>query len=107
MLRRRMGDARFLAMLAAILQRYDRADITTEEFRLLAAGFMPKTDDPRLEAFFDQWVYGTGIPSLKLAYRIRGAARRCAWREPSRRATPAKTSAYRRRWRSRSRAATR
>jgi hypothetical protein len=74
MLRRRMGDARFLAMLAAILQRYDHADITTEEFRLLAAGFMPKSDDPKLEAFFDQWVYGTGIPSLKLTYRIRGTA---------------------------------
>ncbi|HMD71467.1 MAG TPA: M1 family aminopeptidase [Bryobacteraceae bacterium] len=74
MLRRRMGDARFFAMLAAILQRYDHADISTEEFRMLAASFLPKTDDPRLEAFFDQWVYGTGIPGLKLAYTLKGTA---------------------------------
>jgi hypothetical protein len=74
MLRRRMGDANFFAMLGAILQRYDHADITTEEFRLLAAGFQPKSDDPKLEAFFDQWVYGTGIPSLKLSYSVKGVA---------------------------------
>jgi hypothetical protein len=74
MLRRRMGDARFFAMLAAIPQRYDHADISTGQFRLLAAGFLPKTDDPKLEAFFDQWVYGTGIPALKLAYTLKGTA---------------------------------
>jgi hypothetical protein len=74
MLRRRMGDARFFAMLAAAMQRYDHADITTEEFRLLAANFLPKTDDPKLEAFFDQWVYGTGVPALKLAYTVKGTA---------------------------------
>jgi hypothetical protein len=27
-----------------------------------------------LEAFFAQWVYGTGIPNLKLAYSIKGKA---------------------------------
>ncbi len=74
MLRRRMGDARFFAMLAAVLQHYDHSEISTEEFRLLAAGFLPKTDDPKLEAFFDQWVYGTGIPGLKLAYTLKGTA---------------------------------
>ena len=74
MLRRRMGDARFFAMLAAVLQRFDHSEISTEEFRLLAAGFLPKTDDPKLEAFFDQWVYGTGIPGLKLAYTLKGTA---------------------------------
>jgi hypothetical protein len=74
MLRRRMGDASFFAMLAGILKRYDHADITTEEFRLLASNFLPKTDDPKLEAFFDQWVYGTGIPTLKLAYTVKGVA---------------------------------
>jgi hypothetical protein len=74
MLRRRMGDTHFFAMLAALAQRYDHAEITTEQFRLLAAGFLPKTDDPKLEAFFDQWVYGTGIPALKLSYTVKGTA---------------------------------
>jgi hypothetical protein len=75
MLRTRMGDERFFAMLAALLRRYDRQEISTEEFREFAAGFLPpRNDDPKLEAFFDQWVYGTGIPSLKLAWTLKGKA---------------------------------
>jgi aminopeptidase N len=75
MLRTRMGDDRFFAMLAALARRYDSKDIATEEFRALAAEFLPPgTDDPKLEAFFDQWVYGTGIPSLKLAWTLKGKA---------------------------------
>jgi hypothetical protein len=75
MLRTRMGDERFFAMLAALLNRYDRKEISTEEFRELAAGFLPpRNDDPKLEAFFDQWVYGTGIPSVQLAWTLKGKA---------------------------------
>jgi hypothetical protein len=75
MLRGRMGDQRFLALLAEIARRYDRKDITTEEFRLLAAEYLPpKTDDPKLESFFEQWVYGTGIPAIKLAWSVKGTA---------------------------------
>ena len=75
MLRARMGDERFLALLAEISKRYDRKDITTEEFRLLAAEYLPpKSDDPKLETFFEQWVYGTGIPTIKLTWTVKGAA---------------------------------
>ena len=75
MLRRRMGDQRFLAMLSEILKRYDHTAIDTEQFRKLAAEFLPpKSDDPALESFFDQWVYGTGIPALKLSYAVKGIA---------------------------------
>ena len=75
MLRGRMGDQKFLALLAEISKRYDRKDITTEEFRLLAAEYLPpKSDDPKLESFFEQWVYGTGIPAIKLAWNVKGAA---------------------------------
>lgn len=77
MLRRRMGDQRFVAMLAELAKRYDRREVSTEEFRQLAAGFLPpKTDDPQLESFFDQWVYGTGIPELKLTTTLKGKAPR-------------------------------
>ncbi len=73
MLRRRMGDARFLAMLAELRKEYERKPLSTDEFRLLAARFLPpKSADPQLENFFDQWVYGTGIPSLKLSYTVKG-----------------------------------
>jgi aminopeptidase N len=75
MLRRRMGDERFLAMLRELLKRYDHVDMTTEEFRQLAAEFVPaNSQDPTLESFFDQWVYGTGIPALKLTYAVKGKA---------------------------------
>jgi len=75
MLRRRMGDERFFSMLRELTARYGGKEISTEDFRELAARFLPpKSDDPKLEAFFAQWVYGTGIPSLKLAWSIKGKA---------------------------------
>ena len=75
MLRQRMGDERFFSMLAELARRYDRKEIATEDFRRLAAGFLPKgSDDPQLETFFGVWIYGTGIPTLKLAYTVKGAA---------------------------------
>jgi hypothetical protein len=75
MLRRQMGDERFFSMLGELMARYGGKEISTEDFRQLAARFLPpKSDDPKLEAFFAQWVYGTGIPSLKLAWSIKGKA---------------------------------
>jgi hypothetical protein len=75
MLRQRLGDERFLSMLAEMLKRYDKKEISTEEFREHAARFMPpKSQDAKLEEFFEQWVYGTGIPALKLSYSVKGKA---------------------------------
>ena len=75
MLRWRTGDERFLAMLGELRRRYQYRAITTEQFRLLAAQFLPaRSPDPQLEAFFDQWVYGTGIPTLKFNHSVRGQA---------------------------------
>jgi hypothetical protein len=79
MLRLRMGDERFFSMLAELLKRYGRAEITTEDFRALASEFLPpRSDDPKLVTFFDQWVYGTGIPSLKLTYTVKAKGARWA-----------------------------
>jgi hypothetical protein len=75
MLRVRMGDAAFMKMLNAVAQRNRYGRVTTEAFRKLAAEFLPKgSDDPQLESFFEQWAYGTGIPSLKLTHTVRGKA---------------------------------
>ena len=75
MLRRRMGDERFFAMLAALRKRYEYRTIDTEQFRVLAAEFLPpKSADPKLEDFFDRWIYGTGVPALKLTYTLKGKA---------------------------------
>ncbi len=73
MLRRRMGDAQFTKMLTELRRRYEWKSIDTEQFRLLCAEFAPKNaDDPKLENFFDQWVYGTGMPDFKLQYSVKG-----------------------------------
>lgn len=81
MLRRRMGDERFLAMLADLRKEYERKPLSTDDFRLLAARFLPPhSADPQLENFFDQWVYGTGIPALKLNYSVKGKAKAKALR---------------------------
>jgi aminopeptidase N len=73
MLRRRMGDAGFNRMLAELRRRYEYKSVDTESLRQLCAEFLPPgSPDPRLENFFDEWVYGTGIPGLKLSYSIKG-----------------------------------
>ena len=75
MLRRRMGDERFLSFLAELRRRFEWKSVDTESFRLLAAGFLPpKSPDPKLEAFFDQWVYSSGIPTLHMKYALAGKA---------------------------------
>jgi hypothetical protein len=73
MLRRRMGDEQFTKMLGELRRRYEWKTIDTEQFRLLCAEFLPpQSPDPKLENFFDQWVYGTGIPTLKLTSSVKG-----------------------------------
>ena len=75
MLRRRMGDERFAKMLAQFYQRYLFQGVSTEQFQKVAAEFMPPgSADPKLDNFFDQWVNGTGIPSLKLNWTVSGKA---------------------------------
>ncbi|MCS7314096.1 MAG: M1 family aminopeptidase [Bryobacterales bacterium] len=73
MLRRRLGDERFLAMLGQLRRRYQHRPVTTEQFRRLAAEFLPAGwHDPQLENFFEQWVYSTGVASLKLEHSVQG-----------------------------------
>jgi hypothetical protein len=75
MLRRYMGDERFERLMAELPKRYRGSVVTTEGLRHTAAEFLPpKSTDPSLENFFETWVYGTGIPALKLDYSVRGKA---------------------------------
>ncbi|HEY3838172.1 MAG TPA: M1 family aminopeptidase, partial [Bryobacteraceae bacterium] len=72
MLRARMGDETFLKMIAALRREFERKEISTEQFRLHCAKFLPAgSPDNKLEAFFDQWVYGTGIPQLKMSWSVK------------------------------------
>ncbi len=75
MLRRRLGDDRFMKMLAELRRRYEFRSISTEDLRALAKEFLPpKTRPDSIDSFFENWVYSTGIPQLKLKYAVRGAA---------------------------------
>jgi len=74
MLRRRLGDEEFLKMLGDLCRLYRYKSLTTEQFRKHAANYVPAGfPDRRLENFFDQWVYDTGIPTLRFSHRMRGA----------------------------------
>lgn len=73
MIRRRLGDEKFMAMLRELAKRYPSTAISTDGFRALCAEFMPaKAGDRSLESFFDTWVYGTGIPTLNLTQSVAG-----------------------------------
>ncbi len=71
MLRRRLGDEKFMALLKDIASHHH--SISTEEFRDLASQYAPQSPDPGLKVFFDNWVYGTGVPAVTLSYSWRGA----------------------------------
>lgn len=75
MLRRRIGDDAFFKMLAELRRRFESRPISTADLRALAKEFAPKTlKESSIDTFFDNWVYSTGIPSLKLTYSLKGVA---------------------------------
>jgi hypothetical protein len=73
MLRLRLGDQRFLAMLAELRRRFASRSLSTAEFRDLIKEFLPPhVTGSMIDEFFDNWVYATGIPTLKLHYSVKG-----------------------------------
>jgi aminopeptidase N len=75
MLRRRLGDERFLKMLAELRRRYEFRAVSTDDFRALVKEFRPpRTSVTLIDEFFDNWVYSSGVPSLDLRYSAKGAA---------------------------------
>ena len=81
MLRRRLGDQRFLAMLAEFRRRYEYKSATTSDLQNLVKEFAAKraaaTEPPpasaeAVDGFFDSWVRSTGIPAVRLRYNTTG-----------------------------------
>ncbi|MDE0104077.1 MAG: M1 family aminopeptidase [Bryobacterales bacterium] len=69
MLRGIVGDEAFFKMLRQLCVRFAGEPVTTEAFRALVAESVPDGHrDPELRDFFDQWVYGTGIPRLRVRW---------------------------------------
>ena len=74
MLRRRLGNERFLKMLAELRHRYEFRPVSSEDFRALAKEFLPPRTKPAvIDTFFDNWVYSTGVPALKVRFTTKGA----------------------------------
>jgi len=73
MLRRRLGDEGFQRLQRSMLERYATKPISNEDFRELAAGFVPANQPDRdLKLFFESWIYGTGLPRLAVRNLSRG-----------------------------------
>jgi aminopeptidase N len=72
MLRERLGSDAFLELETRLLHDFAARPISNDEFRATAATYLAARDiDKGLETFFDTWVYGTGIPTLRMNRRGR------------------------------------
>lgn len=73
------SDARFFKMLREFVTEYRGSSPSTEDFIRHAAKYMTPGMDldhtHRLDWFFADWVYGTGIPVYKLHFTTRQIAR--------------------------------
>lgn len=74
MLRARLGDEGFFALLSRLVENYRLQEIDTEAFRREAAAFVAKGEpDAELRDFFDQWIYDTGIPRFRVRHEQKGS----------------------------------
>ncbi|MGA7415578.1 MAG: M1 family aminopeptidase [Bryobacteraceae bacterium] len=67
MLRHRMGREAFEEMMRRLVRDYAGKPLSNEDFQKMASEYVPAGQPDRsLDLFFDTWVYGTGIPTLRL-----------------------------------------
>lgn len=68
------GDERFRTMMKDLVQTHFNRDISTENFKSVVEKHMTKDMDVegngRMDWFFNQWVYGTEIPSYRFEYKL-------------------------------------
>jgi aminopeptidase N len=68
MLRRLSGDEAFFRGLRRFYRDSRFRKVGTEDFRLA----MERETGASLERFFQQWIYGSTIPRVKVGYRVEG-----------------------------------
>ena len=74
MLRGVLGDEQFFGLLTSLSEEFRLKELSTERLRVEAAKRLPKGyPDPELRDFFDQWVYGTGVPRLSVQFQQKAA----------------------------------
>ena len=68
------GDAQFQAMMKDFIQTHFNKDISTEDFQKAVEKHMTNdmnvTKNASMDWFFNEWVYGTEMPSYKFDYQI-------------------------------------
>lgn len=76
-------DERFFALLRDFAQEFDGKSVSTEDFKATVEKHMVPglnaTRNDKMDWFFEQWVYGTEIPSLSAKVEIEAAGER-KWR---------------------------
>ena len=75
MLRKRLGNERFLKVLSDLRKQYQfRAAGAADLLDLAKKSLPPGVSAESMEGFFDNWVYSTGIPTLRMKYSVKGKA---------------------------------
>jgi hypothetical protein len=68
------GDAQFQAMMKDFVQTHFNKDVSTEDFQKAVEKHMTNdmnvTKNASMDWFFNEWVYGTEMPSYKFDYQI-------------------------------------
>ena len=74
------SDARFFRMLRDFVAHYQGQSVSTEDFVHHAEKYMTAANDlehdRKFDWFFNEWVYGTGIPTYTLHAEARSLANR-------------------------------
>lgn len=66
---RKNPDARFIIMMRDFAETYTGRNPSTDDFRKIVEKHMGEP----MGWYFDQWVYGTAVPSIKFSYRMSDA----------------------------------
>lgn len=73
---RKEGDKRFMEMMQDFVKTYYNQDVSTEDFKRAVEKHITKQMDldgnGRLDWFFNEWVYGTEVPSYRFEYQVNG-----------------------------------
>jgi aminopeptidase N len=72
----KIGDRRFMAMMQDFIKTHYNQDVSTEDFKKSVEKFMTKQMDidgnGKMDWFFNEYVYGTEMPSYKFQYQLNG-----------------------------------
>jgi len=74
MYNRQNGDKNFQDMMKDFVQSHFNKDVSTEDFKAIVEKHMSKEMDVgkngTMDWFFDEWVYGTEMPSYRFDYQV-------------------------------------